>query len=228
MGNLFTRELKRDFIHLSEHTDFKTALRATGDLLDTFAKSEKLRFERKQQKMREREQAMQRGPGRHHNRQREEAGPWVMGSIDEGYGPTPRGQGRRNTRTERPPHCATFGKPRVCSVLTCLQRDNTGRCSVQSMRNMIHMLWTRTCVETAKIQTTCNPTAGDVTPTHINLGCILHQSIRMCQVLVITQARAIASEHRTRTCIMTTYEHEDLDPVHSDADQAGAILEYLR
>ena len=120
MGNLLTREMKRDFIHLSEHSDFKTALRATGDLLDTYAKAEKLSLERKQQKMREHEQAMQ------HNRQRGEADPGLMGSKDEGYGPIPRHQGRQNRRTERP-HCATLGKPRVSSALTCLQRRDAGR-----------------------------------------------------------------------------------------------------
>lgn len=131
MGNLLTRDLKRDFVHLSEHTDFKTALRATGDLLDTYAKAEKLRLERKQQKAREREQAMRRGQGRQQNRQREEAGPWVMGSKDEGYGAHPRRPGRRNTRTERLPHSATLGKSRISSALTCLQRDNASRWSIQ-------------------------------------------------------------------------------------------------
>ena len=131
MGNLLTRDLKRDFVHLSEHTDFKTALRATGDLLDTFAKAEKLRLERKQQKAREREHAMRHGQGRQQNRQREEADSWVMGSKDEGYGAHPRRPGQRNTRTERRPHSATLGEPRISSALTCLQRDNASRWSIQ-------------------------------------------------------------------------------------------------
>ena len=109
MGNLLTRELKRDFIHLSEHSDFKTALRATSDLLDTYAKAEKLRFEQKLRKAREREQAMRRGQGRQHNRKREEADPWLMDSKDGGDGAHPRRPGRRNTRTERPPRSATLG-----------------------------------------------------------------------------------------------------------------------
>ena len=46
MGNLLTRELKRDWIHLSEHSDFKNALKATSDLLETYAKAERLRVER--------------------------------------------------------------------------------------------------------------------------------------------------------------------------------------
>ena len=200
MGNLLTRELKRDFIHLSEHTDFKTALRATGDLLDTYAKAEKLRLERKQQKMREREQARQRAQGRQHNRQFEEADPGLMGSKYEGYGPPPRRQGRRNTRTERIPHRATLGKPRVSSELTCLQRDNAGGRRIQCRRSMTDMLRTELCVEKAKMRTLCNPTAGNVTPTHIhiqNSGCIPKQSISIRQVPTITQAQAFVRKHRT-------------------------------
>ena len=228
MGNLLTREFKRDFIHLSEHSDFKTALRATGDLLDTYAKAEKLRFERKQQRMREREQAMRRGEAMQHNRQREEADPRLMDIKDEGYGPTPRRQRRRNRRAERPPHCATLGEPRVSSALTCLQRDNAGRWSVQSRRNMTHMLRTNFGVEKAKMRTTtCNRTAGRITPTHINiqsLGCIPNQSSPGGQVPV----SVIASEDGTQTCMMTAYslEHPDL-LAYSDVDQAGAIFEYL-
>ena len=182
MGNLLTREMKRDFIHLSEHSDFKTALRATGDLLDTYAKAEKLRLEQKKQRMKEREEAMQRGQGRQHNRQREEADPLEMGRKDRGYGPPPRRQEGRNTRRERPPHCATLGKPRVSSALTCLQRDNLGRGRVQCKTNLLRP-----------------NTAGSVTPMHIhiqNLRCTTKQSIPTCKVPTITLALAIVSEYQ--------------------------------
>lgn len=83
MGNLLTRELKRDFVHLSEHSDFKTALRAAGELLDTYAQAEKLRVERKQQRMREREIKYHRGQVTHRDRDGEDIDPMMRGDFHD-------------------------------------------------------------------------------------------------------------------------------------------------
>lgn len=111
MGNLLTRELKRDFVHLSEHSDFKTALRAAGELLDTYAQAEKLRVERKQQRMRERELNYQRGQVTHRDRDDEDIDPHMRGDLHDEHvegdiynehGHHGRRPSRRRVKAERP------------------------------------------------------------------------------------------------------------------------------
>lgn len=122
MGNLLTREIKRDFVHLSEHSDFKTALRAAGELLDTYAQAEKLRVERKQRRMRERELNHQRGHMTQHDSDGEDLDPrmrsdlyeeHVEGNIYDERGHHGRRPSRRRVKAERPVEGATLLHLRV-------------------------------------------------------------------------------------------------------------------
>ena len=122
MGNLLTRELKRDFPHLSEHSEFNTALRAVGELLDTYAQAENLRVERKQQRMRERELNYQRGQLTHRDTNDEDIDPRMRGDLhnehaesdiyDE-HGHHGKRPSRRRVKVERPLESITLLQPRI-------------------------------------------------------------------------------------------------------------------
>ena len=127
MGNLLTRELKRDFPHLSEHSEFNTALRAVGELLDTYAQAEKLRVQQKQQRMRERELNYQRGQGSsHRDTDDKDIDPRVRGDLHDehveddmydghGHGHYGRRPSRRRAKAERPVEStrSTLLQPRI-------------------------------------------------------------------------------------------------------------------
>ncbi|KAG7007839.1 peptidyl-prolyl cis-trans isomerase ssp-1 [Physcia stellaris] len=209
MGNLLTRELKRDFVHLSEHSDFKTALRAAGELLDTYAQAEKLRVERKQQRMREREIKYHRGQVTHRDRDGEDIDPMMRGDfhdedVDDINYDEHGHHGRRPSR----------------------RRHHIGYRMESLQMDIIQML-TGYFLEEAEIHALCKLEGLSMAPmqAHMKTSVIF---LRREKTILGNHCSPDAGSKLQQTYTKRRDEHRDhTDLMHSGAEIGGAIQESL-